>query len=347
MGTDPVDTGLQGIVRWDPADDSALHGIRATWGAAQALDDPGGPRMSPPVLRGWLQHGFGLSPAETWYIEVPELGQAPGWYRLELFSRENRDRASLTVVIHPAARGHGLGRTLLRHAARLAAAAGRTVLDGEVRDGSAGDAFAVAVGARPGIGQTLRRLDLRTAPPGHFSRLQACAAAAAAGYSLVRWTGSTPPQYQESFARVLNAYGDAPRSAGVAAEDWDAAQVRERNDALAVRFGLRQYVLAAVHDASGELAAMTAVAVEPQDPQWGHQELTAVTREHRGRRLGLLLKTAMIEWLAQAEPQLSRIETGNAAANEHMISVNDALGFVPLEPAFHTVELDVAAVLGG
>ncbi len=345
MDTDPLDTGLQGIVRWDPADDATLHGIRATWGAAQVIDDPDGPRMSPPVLRGWLQRGFGFSPAETWYLEVPELGQVPGWYRLELFDRENRDRAALLVVVHPAARGHGLGRLLLRHAAQQAAAAGRTALDGEVRDGSAGDAFAVAAGAKSGIAATFRRLDLRTAPPGHFARLQASAAAAAAGYSLIRWFGPTPPEYQEPLARVLNAYGDAPHDAGVETEDWDAARVRETADAVADLFGIRRHTIAAVQDASGEMAAMTAMAIEPDDPTWGHQALTAVTRAHRGHRLGLLLKTAMIEWLAETEPQLTRIETGNAAGNEHMIAVNDALGFVASEPYFHTVELGVAAVL--
>jgi GNAT superfamily N-acetyltransferase len=345
VDTHPTDTGLQGITRWDPADDATLHGIRATWGAAQVIDDRDGPRMSAPVLRGWLQRGFGFSPAEAWYVEVSEPGQVPGWYRLELFDRENLDRAFLLVVVHPAARRFGLGRTLLRHAAQQAAAAGRTVLDGEVRDGSAGDAFAAASGARPGIAATLRRLDLRTAPAGHFARLQASAAAAASGYSLVRWTGPTPPQYQEPLARVMSAYADAPHDAGVETEDWDAARVRDGRDATVALLGLRQYVLAAVHEASGEMAAMTAVAVEPDAPAWGHQELTAVTREHRGHRLGLLLKTAMIEWLAQAEPQVSRIETGNAAANDHMIAVNDALGFVASAPAFHTVELDVAAVL--
>jgi GNAT superfamily N-acetyltransferase len=345
MNTDPLDTGLQGIVRWDPADDATLHGIRATWGAAQVIDDPDGPRMSLPVLRGWLQRGFVFSPAEAWYLEVSEPGQVPGWYRLELFDQENLNRAFLLVVVHPAARGHGLGRLLLRHAAGQAAAAGRTVLDGQVRDGSAGDAFAAAAGAKSGIGATLRRLDLRTAPAGHFTRLQASAAAAAAGYSLVRWTGPTPPQYQEPLARVLNAYGDAPHDAGVEAEEWDAARVRERGDRAVALLGLRRLALAAVHDASGEMAAMTSMAIEPKDPTWGHQELTAVTREHRGHRLGLLLKSAMIEWLAEAEPQVTRIETGNAAANKHMIAVNDALGFVASEPYFHTVELDVATAL--
>jgi hypothetical protein len=73
------------------------------------------------------------------------------------------------------------------------------------------------------------------------------------------------------------------------------------------------------HDASGELVAMTHLAVEPDDPQWGHQGLTAVTREHRGHRLGVLLKTTMI-------------------------GVNDALGFVASEPEFHTVGLGTSVV---
>jgi hypothetical protein len=146
---------------------------------------------------------------------------------------------------------------------------------------------------------------------------------------------------------VLNAYADAPHDAGVEAGAWDADRVRERSDAPMQAMGVRRYSIAAVHDASGEMAAMTWVAVEPDDPRWGHQGLTAVTGPHRGHRLGLLLKATMLEWLAEAEPAVDLVETGNASANKHMIAVNDALGFVPLTPEFHTCELDVAAALGG
>ena len=59
------------------------------------------------------------------------------------------------------------------------------------------------------------------------------------------------------------------------------------------------------HDASGELAALSEVIVEPADPGWGHQAITAVTRKHRGHRLGLLVKVAMMDWLATAEPRWS------------------------------------------
>ena len=109
--------------------------------------------------------------------------------------------------------------------------------------------------------------------------------------------------------------------------------------------GVRTYTVAAAHDASGELAAMTQLSVVPDSPGWGHQGLTAVTRQHRGHRLGLLVKTAMLGWLAQAEPAIELIDTGNASANDHMIAVNDVLGFAVDPPAYHTVELTVTEAL--
>jgi hypothetical protein len=91
---------------------------------------------------------------------------------------------------------------------------------------------------------------------------------------------------------------------------------------------------------------MTEVAVDPEDPGWAHQVITAVTREHRGHRLGLLLKLAMMELLATTEPQLERMETSNAASNKHMVAVNDALGYIPSGAPFVSWKLDPAAVPG-
>ena len=160
------------------------------------------------------------------------------------------------------------------------------------------------------------------------------------------WTGPpTPDQYLEPLAAVVNAFADAPRDEGVQEEAWDSRRIRERGDATAELMGVREYSVTAVHDATGEMAAMTQVAIEPETPQWGHQSLTAVTRTHRGHRLGLLVKAAMLEWLATAEPQIEQIETGNAASNKHMIAVNEALGFEVALPFFHSYELGVADAL--
>ena len=82
--------------------------------------------------------------------------------------------------------------------------------------------------------------------------------------------------------------------------------------------------------------------VDPEAPQWGFQQLTAVIRSHRGHRLGLLVKTAMLELLASAEPQIEWIATGNAATNEHMIAVNEQLGYKVVEPGWRFYEMPVA-----
>lgn len=333
------------IVRWDPADTTALRGCQAAWGAALDIDDPDGPRMTGQVLASWLRLGFLGDLAETWFVPGTAPGSVSGWYRLQLPDLENRDRAELLIVVDPAARRRGIGRDLLRHAARRAAGAGRGTLGSEVRDGSAGDAFAASAGAKPGMAAAVRRLDLRAVPAGKFARLRAAAADAAAGYSLVRWTGPTPPEYRGPLARVLNAYADAPHDEGRQPEAWDADRVRDRADAPMLAMGVRTYTVAAALDASGELAAMTQLSVDPDSPRWGHQGLTAVTRQHRGHRLGLLVKTAMLDWLAEAEPAIERVDTGNAAANGHMIAVNDVLGFELDPPPFHTVELGVADAL--
>ena len=104
--------------------------------------------------------------------------------------------------------------------------------------------------------------------------------------------------------------------------------------------------MAARHDATGELAALTDLAVDPADPGWGHQAFTVVTREHRGHRLGLLTKIAMLQLLATSEPQLERISTWNAEVNKHMIAVNEELGFTVFGQPATGLRLKVAAVLG-
>ncbi len=75
---------------------------------------------------------------------------------------------------------------------------------------------------------------------------------------------------------------------------------------------------------------------------WAFQGLTAVTRPHRGHRLGLLVKIAMLQWLAEREPQIRQIVTFNAVQNEHMVAVNDQLGH-RITDYFQSFELDVAS----
>ncbi|HWG02900.1 MAG TPA: GNAT family N-acetyltransferase [Trebonia sp.] len=328
-------------MRFDPDDADAVRGCHETWEAARAADQPLDWPMSPRVLRCWLTRGWTAEPCETWF--VPGAAGVDGWYRLELPVRDNTERARLHIVVRPAARRHGLGTQLLRHAARRAAANGRVTLSGDVRADCPGVPFAQQAGAAPGLVEARRVLDVRAVPDGQTARLRATAAAAAGGYSIVSWEGVTPDEHLAQSAEVSNAINDAPRGDGVEAEAWDAARVREAE--MFPLAGLRAYTLAALHDASGAIAAMSQLTVDPETPELGHQGFTGVSRPHRGHRLGLLLKAAMLDWLATAEPRVERIDTWNAAANQHMIAINEALGYEVRGSGAIAHELPVAKVV--
>jgi hypothetical protein len=60
------------------------------------------------------------------------------------------------------------------------------------------------------------------------------------------------------------------------------------------------------------------------------QHNTIVLKEHRGHRLGMLLKVANIRRLQSMAPGHPSIITFNAEENRHMLDVNEAVGFEPM-----------------
>jgi GNAT superfamily N-acetyltransferase len=332
------------IERVDLADAQRIRACDEAFLAAQRADCPEEPRLTGSVFRGWLAVGWGGDPREVW-LAPGRAGGAAGWYRLELPERENQDRAYLDLVVHPEERRRGLGTALLRHAAARAAEHGRSVLSATARNGAPGESFARSAGAEPGVVEVQRTLELAKLADGRLAGLREQAGRASAGYSLVSWTGSMPEEFIEQAAALYAAMNDAPHDAGQRPAIWDERRVRE-SEARRPCYGTRDYSVVARHDASGELAAFTEVIVDPADPGWGHQAITAVTSKHRGHRLGLLVKVAMMEVLAVAEPQLERIATWNGESNARMIAINEALGYTILGPPATSWLLDVAAASG-
>jgi GNAT superfamily N-acetyltransferase len=334
------------IERLDLADTDTIRACFELFLAAERVDEPDGPWLTERPFRGWLTVGWGGDPREIWLAEGQTEGSVAGWYRLELPDVENLDQANLDLVVHPAERRRGLGLALLKHAAARASEHGRSVLNAPTRLGGDGEAFARATGAEQGLVDVQRVMDMRAAGDDQLARLRATAEEKAAGYSLVSWTGLVPEEFIDQAAALFAALNDAPHDEHSAPAVWDAQRVRERVNELRPVYGARVYAVAARRDATGELAGLTEVAVDPTDPGWGHQMLTGVLRAHRGHRLGLLVKVAMAEWLKTAEPQLERIDTWNAESNRYMIAVNEALGYTVLGRPASWWKLDAAAALG-
>ena len=339
---DGLNSGMQ-IERFDPEADTALtRACYQAYAASAPVDDPHFPPMSLRIFTGWLACGWTEDHPEAWFAG-DSLDEADGCYTAAMPLRENRHLAYVYPQVPPARRRAGIGTALLRHAAARAADQGRATLTAEVLDGSAGQAFAQALGARRGVTEIRRLLDLAAGPAGTLARLRAEADRAAHGYELLSWEGTVPEEYFGQVAMVNAALADAPMDAGTQPQSWDEDRVRDGQRRVEL-LGMRHYTVAARCSGSGDFAGLTELSIDPEIPDWGFQGLTAVARRHRGHRLGLLVKVAMLDLLAEREPQLRWVVTSNGDSNSHMIAINAALGY-RVQDSQTSWQLDVADVL--
>jgi GNAT superfamily N-acetyltransferase len=307
------------------ADPAALRACFELFDAGQLVDDPNGPPIPEPIFGVRWTVGFDHSPRETWL--ATEDGRPVGCYLLELPEHANRQVGFCQLIVPPPLRRRGLGSALLSHCASRARAAGRGTLAQEVPDDSPGAAFASAQGARRGNAELRKVLDLHD--PAVADRIAVLAAEAAvpgAGYELRSWTGLTPDEYLDQTVAVGVAMQDSPSSAGIEHDLWDRQRLRA-GEQESLEHGRLPFQVAAFHTATGQMAGFSLVMVDDGVPGWGRQFDTLVTREHRGHRLGLLMKIEMISVLSSQAPQVERIITANGDRNLHMAAINDLLGF--------------------
>jgi len=329
------------IERFDPQTDAGklracFDMTMAGWSVDHA-DEPGWAYTS---FEGKWARGFDTARLQAW-LATDASGTPVGCYLLRLPYKENLTIATCIVTVDPARRRAGIGTKIIAHCCGQARLAGRSRLTGHARDGSPGAAFASALGARPGISEVNRVLEIDAALATRVPGLRARAQAHAVGYSLVSWTGPTPGEYVDDVVRLNSAMADAPRDEGMEPSAWDAERL-QHSEQTQRDYGLSSYAVAARHDATGTLAALSQMITEASSPDWGFQQITAVLPGHRGRRLGLLVKIAMLDVLRRQAPEVRHILTGNAGSNEHMIAINEQLGFT-VRHVYRDWELDLTA----
>jgi hypothetical protein len=145
-----------------------------------------------------------------------------------------------------------------------------------------------------------RRQMLANVDQTELQRLWASAEVAAADYRLERLQLPIRDNVLNELVDVAAAINDAPMG-DLTYEDekFDVQRLRDHETALLGR-GDRAYRVVARHRTTGEVGGHTMVTTHPLQPEVGGQADTAVARQHRGHRLGLLLKIDMMRWLAEA-----------------------------------------------
>ncbi len=293
--------------------------------AASAQDSPWEHPSTVGMLQGFMRHGWdGEVPA---YYLLRDDDAVVAWGSIWTSEWDNTDLAGVDVAVAPDDRRQGLGSAFLADLLDQVRASGRTKVMADAWDNPAGRGFAQAHGFIRGSQAINRRQVLASIDRNLVRGRAEEAAAAASAYELVRLEGRTPESLRDDVAVMTAAINDAPTDdLDIEDELFPPQRLKAYEDAQLAR-GQRLYRLVARHRESGVLAGHTIVAVETGRPTIGHQHDTSVVREHRGHRLGLLLKTAMVLWLDELEPQLETIDTWNAESNDHMIGVNELLGY--------------------
>jgi RimJ/RimL family protein N-acetyltransferase len=307
----------------DDADDVATYA--AILSAAREVDAPWTPVMTPAKAEGRLRWGWDGEVEAPYLAVLDGVPVATGTVATSEY--DNLHLAWLGVVVHPDHRRRGHGSELLDHLLREVKALGRTSVGIDGWDGEATRAFAARHGFEEKSRAVNRHQVLAELDWAALERQHAEALAAAAAYELVRREGRTPDEELAPLAELTAAINDAPTDdLDIEDEVYSPERVRAYEDAQ-LHKGYRLYRVLARHRATGELAGHTVVTVHRDEGDRGEQHDTAVAQAHRGHRLGLLLKAEMNLWLRDAEPGLERVSTWNAESNDHMIGVNEAIGY--------------------
>jgi len=200
------------------------------------------------------------------------------------------------------------------------------------RCSSDGNAFAAAVGAKAALEETRSRLDLTRADRAGHDAMLAEAWTHATGYRLVSWLGMPAEEHLEAIAYLdSRMVEDAPMGElTIEPEKIDADRVR-RSEQNRLDRGIGRFHSGMVHEATGRLVAWTTLSGPSDIPGHLWQHITIVDPDHRGHRLGTIVKLENLRHTLAHKPTLTAIDTFNASANEYMLAINRAMGFRPVD----------------
>ena len=273
-----------------------------------------------------LEKRVGMRPDE--YVDKVMLlardadGTAVAGGTAELPLRDNTGFVYVEVFTAPEHRRRGHGSAVVEALEDIGRDADRSIMWGEAvweldAVDPASQAFAEAVGFRLDIMDAVRELAL----PATLPTLEV-----ADGYTIHTWRGTCPDRWIPGYTDLRQLINEEAPSgdAGLENEFWDPARTRAEETMWAEQGRTPQVSIAVSED--GEVVGHTQLLFSDDSTnvfQWD----TLVLPTHRGHGLGLALKVSTMQAATDLLEGRRRIITYNAAGNEAMIRVNEALGF--------------------
>jgi len=283
-------------------------------------------------------------------VTDPGADDVVGFAKVTLPLKDNLHFADIELAVHPDHETDGVDEALLDGAERFAAEHGRTSFltwSDQVGEPDPGPGVVEAptgsgrIRVDAHLPQVLLRRGYVLEQAERYSVLQLpvdeallaehhARAAEKAGpdYRLVSWTDRSPDEWVDQVAVLETRMSTDAPTAGLDLDEahWDAERIRTWEGQLAdSRHG---YLLtAAEHVPTHTLAAFTVLRYPLDHPWIVYQDDTLVLREHRGLRLGMLVKAENLRRLREVRPGAVRVHTWNAQENSYMLDINVALGF--------------------
>ena len=318
------------IEQVDPGDEAALRAFWETEQAAMRAD------RSDPLLRPWPTLRNSMLEAGPYYRRTHWLAldgdRVVGGAELGGSVEDNRHVADLEVCVRPDARRRGVGRALHDEAVRWARDDGRSTVCGEVYVAALADdadcpayAFATALG----FGSVHREDHLVLRLPldqEKLSALRGSVADHASGYDVVTWGDQVSRRVRRGVLRD---------------EDPDEQRRADRRDRLRTDRVRRGPPAEAPRNArrgpttswwprravrTGRSAATPSSTCPHGEPDV-LQDDTLVMPEHRGHRLGTVLKLATLDLVQRDHADRTTVHTWTDPENHAMYRTNLGFGF--------------------
>jgi GNAT superfamily N-acetyltransferase len=232
--------------------------------------------------------------------------------------------------VDPAHRRRGLGRQLATPVFDVLEENDRGMVIVDAKDGVPWESKLEEIGMKKSLGDQKSRLLIEDVDWGLMDTWINRASERAMEYRLVGLNSPIPEEHLQQWCDVMLVMNTAPRE-DLEFEDFTMTPEKWRSIEMSdLQRGMQTNAKVAVYEPTGEWVGLSEITALRYQLDCAWQGDTGVAPAHRNKGLGRWLKAAMLKDFVIAHPEVSRIDTENAASNEAMLGINIEMGYRPL-----------------